>query len=124
MASIHPDQIAPIVSAFRPSHEEVTRAGAILAAAQDAWQAAVAILTDLDAGADTDAGDVTDAANERVQVLDRTGQFLYAFNGKDAGGTYFSWNVGIAVDDQWGLYVLQYDNPRAKPTMIQKFQLT
>ena len=34
--SIHPDQIAPIVSAFRPSHEEVTQAAAILAAAQDA----------------------------------------------------------------------------------------
>jgi len=34
--SIHPDQIAPIVSAFRPSHEEVTQASAILAAAQDA----------------------------------------------------------------------------------------
>jgi len=34
--SIHPDQITPIVSAFRPSHEEVTQAAAILAAAQDA----------------------------------------------------------------------------------------
>ncbi|CAJ0806324.1 CoA ester lyase [Ralstonia flaminis] len=34
--SIHPDQIGPIVSAFRPSHEEVTQAAAILAAAQDA----------------------------------------------------------------------------------------
>ncbi|MFX5622675.1 hypothetical protein ABTE00_21205, partial [Acinetobacter baumannii] len=32
----HPDQITPIVSAFRPSHEEVTQAAAILAAAQDA----------------------------------------------------------------------------------------
>ncbi len=37
-------------------------AEAAAAAARDAWQAAVAILTDLDAGADTDAGDVTDAA--------------------------------------------------------------
>lgn len=33
--SIHPDQIEPIVAAFRPSHDEVTQAAAILAAAQD-----------------------------------------------------------------------------------------
>ncbi len=34
--SIHPDQIGPIVAAFRPSHDEVAQAATILTAAQDA----------------------------------------------------------------------------------------
>jgi sugar lactone lactonase YvrE len=63
---------------------------------------------------------VADRGNRRVAVFTLDGRFAGAIDGADAGGTAFTDPVGIAVDWEGALYVLDDDGTRLT---IQKFRL-
>lgn len=69
MWSIHPDQIAPIVAALTPAHDEVERAARVIAAARAAdWGPIAEPRT---------AGDQTSAADPAHQLHDRASYRLF-----------------------------------------------
>ena len=63
---------------------------------------------------------VADRGNRRVAVFALDGRFAGVIDGEDAGGTAFTDPVGLVVDWEGGLYVLDDDGARLT---IQKFRL-
>ena len=63
---------------------------------------------------------VADRGNRRVAVFTLDGRFAGVIDGAEAGGTAFTDPVGIAVDWEGALYVLDDDGTRLT---IQKFRL-
>ena len=63
---------------------------------------------------------VADRGNRRVEVFALDGRFAGVIDGAEAGGTAFTDPVGLVVDWDGALYVLDNDGTRLT---IQKFRL-